>query len=83
MNKLTKKRINIKKKDQFNKKLALQVVFSIVLVAAVIITKNINSDLSDKVINAADEKMNASIEILQVRDTIKDVFTTAINKLPL
>jgi septal ring factor EnvC (AmiA/AmiB activator) len=82
MNKLTKKRINIKRKDQFNKKLALQIVFSIVLVAAVIITKNINSDLTDKVINAADEKMTASIEILQVRDTIKNVFTSAINKLP-
>ncbi len=82
MNKLTKKRINIKRKDQFNKKLALQIVFSIVLVAAVIVTKNINSDLSDKVINAADEKMTASIEILQVRDTIKHVFATAINKLP-
>lgn len=82
MNKLTKKRINIKRKDQFNKKLALQIVFSIVLVAAVIITKNINSDLTDKVMNAADEKMSSSIEILQVRDTIKDVFTSAINKLP-
>ncbi len=82
MNKLTKKRINIKRKDQFNKKLALQVIFSIVLVAAVIVTKNINSDLSEKFINAADEKMSASIEILQIRDTIADVFTTAKNKLP-
>lgn len=82
MNKITKKRINIKRKDQFNKKLALQVIFSIVLVAAVIITKNINSDLSEKFINAADEKMSASIEILQVRDTIAEVFTTAANKLP-
>lgn len=82
MNKLTKKRINIKRKEQFNKKLALQVIFSIVLVGAVIVTKNINSDLSEKFINAADEKMSASIELLQVRDTIADVFTTAKNKLP-
>ena len=82
MNKLTKKRINIKRKEQFNKKLALQVIFSIVLVAAVIVTKNINSDLSVKFINAADEKMRASIELLQVRDTITGGFKAAINKLP-
>jgi murein DD-endopeptidase MepM/ murein hydrolase activator NlpD len=82
MNKLTKKRINIKRKEQFNKKLALQVIFSIVLVAAVIVTKNIHSDLSEKFMDAADEKMSASIELLQVRDTIADGFTAAINKLP-
>ncbi len=82
MNKITKKRFNIKRKETFNKKLALQVVFSIVLVAAVIVTKNINSDLTDKFIDAADEKMSASIEILQVRDTIVDVFVSAKNKFP-
>jgi len=82
MNKLTKKRINIKRKEQFNKKLAMQVIFSIVLVAAVIVTKNIHSDLSEKFMDAADEKMSASIELLQVRDTIADGFTSVINKLP-
>lgn len=82
MNKLTKKRISIKRKDQFNKKLALQVIFSIVLVAAVIVTKNINSDLSEKFINAADEKMNASIEILEFRDTLVQVFARAKASLP-
>ncbi len=82
MNKLTKKRINIKRKETFNKKLALQVIFSIVLVAAVIVTKNINSDLSKRFIEAADEKMGASIELLEVRDTIAQGFTAAINKLP-
>ena len=83
MNKITKKRLNIKRKEQVNKKLALQVIFSIVLVAAVIVTKNINSDLSEKFIETADEKMSASIELLKVRDTIKDGFSAAINKLPL
>jgi len=79
MNKLTKKRLNIKRKEQVNKKLVLQVIFSIVLVAAVIVTKNINSNLSEKIIEAADEKMSASIELLEVRDTIAQGFTTAIN----
>jgi len=66
MNKITKKRLSIKRKDQVNKKLALQVIFSIVLVAAVIVTKNINSDLSEKFIEVADKKMSASIELLEV-----------------
>lgn len=83
MNKITKKRLNIKRKEQINKKLALQVIFSIVLVAAVIVTKNISSDLSEKFIEAADEKMSASIKLLELRDTIKDGFSAAINKLPL
>lgn len=76
------KRINIKRKEQFNKKLALQVIFSIVLVAAVIITKNINSDLSKKFINAADEKLNASIEILKVKETISETAIALKNKVP-
>ncbi|HNZ82546.1 MAG TPA: M23 family metallopeptidase [Sedimentibacter sp.] len=83
MNKITKKRLSIKRKDQVNKKLALQVIFSIVLVAAVIVTKNINSDLSEKFIEVADKKMSASIELLEVRDTISEGFSAAIDKLPL
>jgi murein DD-endopeptidase MepM/ murein hydrolase activator NlpD len=82
MNKITKKRLNIRRKETFNKKLALQVIFSIVLVGAVIITKNINSDLSERFMKAADEKMSASIELLEVRDTIVKGFSSAINKLP-
>lgn len=82
MNKLTKKRLNIKRKETFNKKLALQVIFSIILVAAVIVTKNINSDLSKRFIEAADDKMSASIELLEVKDTIAQGFKAAINKLP-
>ncbi|NLJ58101.1 MAG: M23 family metallopeptidase [Tissierellia bacterium] len=82
MNKLTKRKFNFKRKEQLNKKLALQVLFSIILVGAVIVTKNLNSDLSDKFINAAEEKMNASIKILEVRDTIAGVAIAARNKLP-
>jgi heat shock gene repressor HrcA len=64
------------------KKLALQVIFSIVLVGAVIVMKNINSDLSERFMEAADEKMNASIELLEVKDTITEGFSTAVKKLP-
>ncbi|HHZ03125.1 MAG TPA: M23 family metallopeptidase [Tissierellia bacterium] len=82
MNKIFRKRINIRRREQFNRKLALQVIFSILLVSAVIATKNMNSDLSRKIINAADEKMNASIKILEIRDTITEVAASARNKLP-
>jgi septal ring factor EnvC (AmiA/AmiB activator) len=82
MNKITKKRFNIKRNETFNKKLALQVIFSIVLVGAVIVMKNINSDLSERFMEAADEKMNASIELLEVKDTITEGFSTAVKKLP-
>jgi septal ring factor EnvC (AmiA/AmiB activator) len=82
MNKITKKRFNIKRKETFNKKLALQVIFIIVLVGAVIVMKNINSDLSERFMEAADEKMNASIELLEVKDTITEGFSTAVKKLP-
>jgi len=83
MNKIVKKRLNIKRKETFNKKLALQVIFSIVLVGAVIVMKNINSDLSEKFMEAADEKMSASIELLEIKDTIAEGFSTAVKKLPI
>ena len=51
MNKLTKKGSILKEREQVNKKLVLQVIFSIVLVAAVIVTKNINS-IFQKIIEA-------------------------------
>ena len=44
--------------------------------------KNINSDLSERFMEAADEKMNASIELLEVKDTITEGFSTAVKKLP-
>jgi septal ring factor EnvC (AmiA/AmiB activator) len=43
---------------------------------------NINSDLSERFMEAADEKMNASIELLEVKDTITEGFSTAVKKLP-
>jgi septal ring factor EnvC (AmiA/AmiB activator) len=58
------------------------VIRRIVLVGAVIVMKNINSDLSERFMEAADEKMNASIELLEVKDTITEGFSTAVKKLP-
>ncbi len=82
MNKLTRKKISIKRKEQFNKKLAFQVVFSIVLVTAVIITKQLDSNLSKQFLNAADETMNENIEPKEVGSSILDFMTGIKNKIP-
>ncbi|MGD9568483.1 MAG: peptidoglycan DD-metalloendopeptidase family protein [Sedimentibacter sp.] len=82
MNKITRKKINIKRKDQLNKKLAFQVIFSIVLVAAVIITKQLDSDLSKQFLNAADETMSNNIETDDVGSSVIDFMTSIKNKIP-
>jgi len=82
MNKITKKRISIKRKEYFNKKLALQVIFSIVLVAAVIITKNIDSDVSRQFINAADKKISESLKLSEIGNAITEFASGVKDKLP-
>ncbi|MDW5300605.1 MAG: M23 family metallopeptidase [Sedimentibacter sp.] len=82
MNKTTKKRINIRRKEYFNKKLALQVIFSIVLVSAVIITKNINSGASMQFINAADEKISESLKLSEIKNSIFEFASEVEDKIP-
>lgn len=82
MNKIPRKRISIKRKDQFNKKLAFQVIFSIVLVAAVIVSKQLDSDLSRQFLNVTDEKISESIEPKKVGNSIFDFMTGIKNKIP-
>lgn len=82
MNKITRKRISIKRKENFNKKLALQVIFSIVLVAAVIVTKNIDSDASRKFIDAADERITQSLNLKEVKSTLSEFALGVKSKIP-
>lgn len=82
VNKISRKKISIKRKDQFNKKLAFQVIFSIILVAAVIITKQLDSDLSKQFLNAADQKISESIEPKKVGSSIVDFMANIKNKIP-
>lgn len=82
MNKIPRKRISIKRKDQFNKKLAFQVIFSIALVAAVIITKQLDSDLSKQFLNVADEKMSESVKPVEVGSSFDDFMLILKNKMP-
>lgn len=82
MNKITKKRINLKRKEQFNRKLAVQIIFSIVLVAAVIATKQLNSDKFRQLLNTADEKMSESIKPQEVENSIHNFGIDIKNKIP-
>lgn len=82
MNKIPRKKFNIKRKDQFNKKLALQVVFSIVLVAAVIVTKELDTNLSKQFLNTADDKVNESIEPNRLKSSFFGFMTDIKDKIP-
>lgn len=82
MNKITKKRINLKRKEHFNRKLAVQVVFSIVLVAAVIVTKQLDSDKSRQLLNTADKKVSESVKPDEVGNSIHNFGISIKNKMP-
>lgn len=79
---MNKRRFNIKRKEEFNKKLAVQVVFSIVLVVAVIVTKQFDTNLSKQLMNTADEKISESIEPSEVGNSVLNFFTGVKNKIP-
>lgn len=82
MNKTTKKRIGIKRKEFFNKKLALQVGFSIILVAAVIFTKQFDSSLSRHFINVTEEKLSENIDPLTITGAFKNAIKSVRDKIP-
>lgn len=82
MNKIPRKKFNIKRKDSFNTKLAVQVVFSIVLVTAVIVSKQLDSNLSQQFLNTADEKISESIEPKNVGNSISDFMTGVKSRIP-
>ena len=82
MNKSTKKKFGIKRKEFFNKKLAIQVVFSLILVAAVIITKQVDTSFTRQFINVTEEKLSESIEPLSVKESFKNVLVTLRDKIP-
>jgi len=64
VNKILKKRINIKRKENVNKRLLIQVIFSIILVVAVIATKQFGNNYTGVYLNSAKEKLGETILIL-------------------
>lgn len=82
MNKITKKKIGIKRKGYFNKKLAFQVGVSIIIVSIVIFTKQFDSNLSRQFINVTDEKLSENIDPLIVTGVFKNVIINLKDKIP-
>ncbi len=82
MNKLTRKKINITRKENMNRKLAIQVVFSIVLVSAVIFTKQLDTDLSKQFLNATNEVMTESFNPKETGNAIREFFIGIKEKIP-
>lgn len=82
MNKINKKRFGIKRKEYINKKLVLQVLFSIILISIVIITKQFNTDATKKFINATEDKFSESINTSKIVNTFKNSFINVKNKIP-
>ncbi len=81
MNKITKKRIKLHRKENINKKLALQVLFSILLVSAVILTKQLDTDLSKQFLNAVNEIMTESIKPREIGSSVKEFFAGITEKI--
>lgn len=82
MNKLTRKRINITRKENMNRKLAVQIVFSILLVSAVIFTKQLDTDLSKQFLNATNEVMTESFNPKETGIAIREFFIGIKEKIP-
>jgi murein DD-endopeptidase MepM/ murein hydrolase activator NlpD len=82
MNKFTKKKIGIKRKEIFNKKLAIQVGFSIILVAVVILTKQLDSNFSNQFINVTEEKLSEHLDPSKITEVFKNIATGVKDKIP-
>lgn len=74
MSKILKKRINIKRKDNVNKRLLIQVIFSIILVVSVIATKQYGNNYTGEYLNSAKEKISETIDIKLALSNIKSNF---------
>lgn len=81
MNKITKKKFGLKRKEFINKKLAIQILFSIILVAVVIISKMSDSSLTKQFINATEEKIGENIDPVSIKDSFKNTFAAIKERL--
>lgn len=82
MNKLTRRKIGIKRKEIFNKKLAIQVGFSIMLVALVILTKQFDSSFSKQFISVTEEKLSENIDPSTITGAFKNIIVGVKDKIP-
>ncbi len=81
MSKILKKRINIKRKENLNKRLLIQIIFSIILVVAVIATKQFGNSHTGAYLNIAKEKLGETIDIKQTASNIGTMFSNFSKKI--
>ena len=74
MSKILKKRINIKRKENVNKRLLIQVIFSIILVVAVIATKQFGNNYTGVYLSNAKDKISETIDIKSAISNVKSIF---------
>jgi murein DD-endopeptidase MepM/ murein hydrolase activator NlpD len=82
LNKLNKRNFNIKRKDFFNKKLAFQVSFSIILVACVIVAKEFDSSLSSQIIGVTEEKIENDLSFASIKENFFDLTGSVKSNIP-
>ncbi len=82
MNKLNKRNFNIKRKDFFNKKLAFQVSFSIILVACVIVAKEFDTSLSSQIIGVTEEKIENDLSFASIKENFFDLTQSVKSNIP-
>lgn len=81
MGKILKKKINIRRKETINRNLLVQIIFSIFLVVAVLITKQISNSYTNKYMDMAKIKLNETINYEETFKNMKFLITKLGNKM--
>ena len=83
LNKIFKKRIGIKRKESINRALLIQVIFSIILVVAVIVTKHFGNNQTGEYLSIVKVKLGTTFDIKQTAKGINSIFSNFTEKLGL
>lgn len=83
LNNIFKKRIGIKRKENINRSLLLQLIFSIILVIAVIATKHFGNNQTDEYLSIVKGKLGTTFNIKQTAKGINSIISNYSAKLGL
>lgn len=81
LNKILKKRIGIKRKENINTGLLIQVIFSIALVVAVIVTKQFGDVNTQEYLNMVKEKLSTTASIKQTTNGVRSIISNISSKI--
>jgi murein DD-endopeptidase MepM/ murein hydrolase activator NlpD len=83
LNKIFKKRIGIKRKENIDRALLIQIIFSIILVVAVIVTKRFGNNQTGEYLSKVKEKLGTTFNIKQTAKGISSIISNFSEKLGL